>query len=138
MKNKLILFLMLLTLFSSKVLKAQDEPYIPVLSDSIDVYELNVDEWGVGLKHWNVSYTEVYNDTMYYKLRQPDIYVMEDTTERKIYRCGPLGNGTFYRGELLYDFTLNEGDSIVLSAFDIWYYVDSIRYIETYAGMRKA
>jgi len=139
MKHKLILFITLLTLFSSKVLKAQDETYIPVLSDSIEVFELNVIEWGVGLNQWGVSYTEIYNDTIYYRLSNEGYLIMEDTTERKIYRCGTFSNGTFYRGELLYDFSLNEGDSIFIQAgFDHWYYVDSIRYINTYAGLRKA
>lgn len=41
----------------------------------------------------------------------------------------------------MYDFSLNEGDSIWHTNYTgghFWFYVDSIRYINTYAGPRKA
>jgi len=130
MKHKLILFITLLTLFSSKVLKAQDEPYLPLLDTGKLWIEAKRLEFG-GFKFTELWIGDriIYNDTVYYELygiNTEPFYMREDTLERKVYiDC------SFYpepcKDVLLYDFSLQVGDSI---DFDNGFrYIDSIIYI---------
>jgi len=115
MKHKLILFITLLTLFSSKVLKAQDEPYLPLLDTGKLWIEAKRLEFG-GFKFTELWIGDriIYNDTVYYELygiNTEPFYMREDTLERKVYiDC------SFYpepcEDVLLYDFSLQVGDSV--------------------------
>ncbi|MBI4649256.1 MAG: T9SS type A sorting domain-containing protein [Bacteroidia bacterium] len=73
-------------------------------------------------------------------------YLREDTLEKKVY-CRPPAYINFSSEYVFYDFSLIENDSILLfdyyydypGNFDTlgYYYVDSIRLINTYEGQRK-
>jgi hypothetical protein len=104
----------------------------------------------------NIDYRQMFtrgdtiiNHNTYYKTKIdccPDttFYFREDTQSRRVWM---LTEDTMTE-KLIYDFSLNKGDSIFLN-FDFndtdivsvgsgWYFVDSVKYISTYSGQRKA
>ena len=107
-------------------------------------------EWYI-LRSFEGSFTERYitaGDTLIedeiYKILSmpgsvPDLFLREDTNERRVYAIIP---GLVDSSEIVYiDFSLQEGDSILLTRLDYWqhywYWVDSIRYELTSDGPRK-
>jgi hypothetical protein len=141
MRKLFILGLILTFSFS----KGQD--YIPLLKSSNDWYYINVCE---GFCSDNIK---ILGDTVYdskeYKIigskyhQLNDLYpyygfIREDTIEQKVYY---LPNGYSPQvEELLYDFSINDGDSITLNhnGQDSDYYVDSVRNFTTIIDTRKA
>ena len=138
MKNKILLLLLVITAFASSRLQAQKkEPYIPVLADSIYWWEVGRYEFGeLCLEHYHSIEKQIYNDTVYHKFMEG--WHVEDTTERRVYRLSSSPEtGT---RSLMYDYSLNEGDSVWMYSYTsayYWFYVDSISYMDTYAGNRK-
>lgn len=126
MKNKLIILLLLLTTWQAN---AQKDDYIHLLDTNKLWIEAMMMEFGEIFVYENyIGERIVYNDTVYYELftgfKSP-YYLREDTIEYKVY-----GSGIYPGGEdgLLYDFSLQVGDSIDLGSG--YLYVDSINLID--------
>jgi len=120
------------------------QEYYPILGDSGTWYVLHTFEGS----YTDISYllgVDTINSLEYKLYGKPwssKVPIREDVQERRIY---------IYQGDsvevVLYDFSLNEGDSILNRWYnqntntfnDIgWYYLDSIRPIEIDAGIRNA
>jgi len=134
-KNKLIILLLLLA--GSIQTKAQD--YIPLLGDTNVWYIAEILEFGEIISYVRTTDgIEVINDTTYTWIKDDEgggyALIRENIDEKKVYeRIGSSGNS----GErLLYDFSKNEGEYVEYYFGN--YLVDSIRYIETLVGLRKA
>ncbi len=138
----LILLLNGLTGTSQNKSTGYDSTYIPLLADTNVWYIADVGEFGeldvtdVG----TVGYLNI-NDTIYRRIgpawNSIWINLREDTLERKVYNRG----GSLSNEELYYDFTMEEGDSMKGLSYgggNIWFIVDSVRYINTLGGIRKA
>ena len=144
MKEKNILFIAMILLTCSLTSNSQnnitryDSTYIPLLADTSVWYIAERAEFGeLGVDEYYTSGIDVYNDTIYRRILPTGMSLREDTITRKIYwRRGLLTNE-----ELYYDFTMETGDSIKGLSYGgsyIWFIVDSINYINTIVGSRKA
>jgi hypothetical protein len=140
-----------LLLFSISVLSAKGQSYIPLLGDTT--------EWNIA---WNVNAVihernfvimdgdyKAYGDTIInglnYKFFNPPLtsgYLREDTSLQQVWFL----QDTASQELLLYDFSLNQNDSILLTFPNYisgdpfptgWYYVDSIISRNIMAGPRK-
>jgi Secretion system C-terminal sorting domain len=129
MKNKLII-LLLLFLTVSSAMKAQNKEhsYIPLFDTNKVWYTVKADEF----EGWDVRITEIdyennvcnINDTLYYLLSGYGYY-REDTLTKKVYKRDCYNPQ--YPEMLIYDFSLNDGDSTYLPSSYLWLYVDSIK-----------
>lgn len=135
------LFLLLFFIATTGVLKAQEkDPYIPVFIDTDTVlwWEVDVTESKDTLLAPCTVSEYMYNDTLYYY--NGGTWFLEDTINRTIFMLSSEPEISTSK-TIMYDFSLKEGDSTFLRNYMgvfYWWYVDSIRYVDTYAGKRKA
>jgi hypothetical protein len=139
MKSKLYypILLLLLSNFISFAQSTKD-PYIPILDGDKVWYTANRGEFGdLSKTIYIMGDTEIIDGKVYTVITSEDggVYrpTREDVSERKVYVN--WGAGDF----LLYDFSLEVGDSIFLYwGAHLWYDVIAIEYVETIVGLRKA
>lgn len=146
MKIKLIILLLLFTSWQANAQKAE---YYKLIDTGKVWYSVWIGEFGE-IEAQNVRPFETFfyaNDTVYIPIGYPPasvlIIVREDTIAKKVYEKDftdyNIPNGP---EELLYDFSLEEGDSVYLqykcwaSGLD-WYYVDSLRTKTFFSVERK-
>lgn len=136
MKNR---FVLLLLLWSANVICQE---YNPLIGDSNEWYVLQTFEGSFTEKYF-LGKDSIIDSYIYKPLHQnenttyQDFFLREDVLERKVYAL------TRFNTEIIYlDFSLNENDSIELTGLDNrnlgWFFVDSVRQINTYAGLTKA
>lgn len=139
-KNKLNILLLLLATLHVQAQK--EHSYIPLLDTGKVWYTVQGIEFG-GFESMNITpdYENVFtaNDTVYYSI-DGFVIVREDTAEQKVYNRYFSDYNTPSAPEyLIYDFSLNEGDSIYFNELTNicsgigWYTVDSVR-IKTFFG----
>ncbi len=137
MKRKLLFFALLF--IGSLQLKAQNtkDPYLPVLGENHIWYMASRLEFG-GLHIYTLHSTDVvvYDGIEYIRIRKDDdegpieAKLREDIDERKVYRYN------LPEDIVLYDFSLEVGDFFEYGSGG--FYVDTIEYIDTEMGPRKA
>jgi len=127
---------MLTTAISTTNAQQKDHPYIPLFDTNKVWYHVRAEEFG----GWRVEelrehYDDILNvnDTLYYDVGGYGYY-REDTLTKKIYERW----GEEYPEFILYDFSLQEGDSIGYNWSGIhWFYIDSLRNINIFDIDRK-
>jgi len=144
MKLKKMIFLVLLfftAFLGSAKAQQKDHPYIPLLDTNkvwleSMLYEfgfINVTENYIGTK----TDTLIHNDTVYTILYEQNSIITllrEDTLTKKIYRRN-FYNPFWDKEEILYDFSMQVGDSILME--NHWYWVDSIKNFNIFGIERK-
>ena len=118
------------------------DSYIPLLGDTNVWYMAERMEFGEIINYKRVTGNKlVINDTTYTWIEDGNgqggyALLRENIEEKKVYkRQSELVNSEEF---VLYDFSLQEGDSIFISEESYsWFYVDSVKYTDTYAGYRK-
>jgi len=146
MKNKLII---LLLLFVTLQTNAQD--YHKLLDTGKVWYDVHIGEFGYIYAENNTpDYNNMYyaNDTAYLPIGPHpyaiSLIVREDTITKKVYKRSFTDHNTpLYPEDIIYDFSLQEGDSIYYpSVTNIcsgtgWFYIDSIRTISYFGTERN-
>ncbi len=135
MKPKLIITAMLLLTTATNVLNAQKEhPYIPLFDTAKVWYSVQgVEFGGYYTEVLYIDYEDVLNvnDTLYYGISPYNgkgyygCYREDTATQRIYWRDSPD-----YPEKLIYDFSMQEGDSMYTTAFSVpglWLYTDSVR-----------
>jgi hypothetical protein len=120
------------------------QEYIPMLGNSNQWYILRTFE-GRYTYIFTTQGDTLINNKSYKILGRQGVYyipgfIREDTLERKVYMMPNSIKDTF---EIVYfDFSLNENDSIFIYSINYdslgYFRVDSVRYISTLGGLRKA
>ncbi len=140
MKKIFFLLVLLFLITLNSVLKAQKEhPYISLFDTNKVWYSVQPLEFGgyqATVERLNYKNPTLnVNDTLYYGFQEPikGSGYREDTATRRIYyRAAPN-----YPEKLIYDFSIQEGDSIYISESRLWLYVDSIRTKTFFEKERK-
>jgi hypothetical protein len=126
-------------LFLTWSLTGISQEYHPLIGESNEWYVLSCFEGCITDKYF-LGKDSMINSYTYKPLESPFhlpfAFLREDTLGRKVFAL------TRFNTEIIYlDFSLNENDSIMLTNLDNhnlgWFYVDSIRQINTLAGARK-
>ncbi len=136
MKNKNLILLLLIIAVASSALKAQEkEDYIPLLDTNKMWIEAMRMEFGDFLIYeYTINDTTMYHDTLFYELYLNESssahYLREDTIEKKVY----YRQFFHYPEELLYDFSMEVGDSITFHGYTDYYWLLQTKQIETFFG----
>ena len=127
---------------SNNNLQAQKEnhDYIPLLDTNKTWTEAMRGEFGgFGLTTYYIQDTVTYNDTLYYTLNEcvgcASKYLREDTTAKKVYYSGYYPGAETGGEGLLYDFSMEVGDSILLN--DGYYHLLEDKQIENIFGVER-
>ena len=133
---------MLTTAISTTNAQQKDHPYLSLFDTNKVWYHVRAEEFGGwGVEELSINYENNIlnvNDTLYYTISANGYssygYYREDTLTKKIYERWDENNPE----EILYDFSLQEGDSIGYRGSGVhWYYIDSLRNINIFDVDRK-